>query len=309
MNTSRSLWWWSINQLIVLAFLMTNLSSVPAFMGFMVAHGIVIFLTFQMLVGMAFSDAYLRKIMGKSLIIVLILMSVVPLVGPAGSLMSAFALKLYPVRAKAKEEFIKVNFFTLESFPLTFVENPSFSPQKILIYLIHGLLPFDEAMHALKLISTLQWSPYKTRLIQLFLEYSRHPSVTLEASRILNEKRNELLERISALESHPQKPLAELATLYHELYFLSLTDPWLGFFYLKRACAYIDGALKDDPQNLSLLLQAIKYHLEKRDLKQAESLLKTAFKLAEDNWKVMVTLKSYRHELNLYRGKLSYAKA
>jgi hypothetical protein len=309
MSTSRSLWWWSINQLIVLAFLLTNISSVPAFMGFMVAHGIVIFLTFQMLVGMAFSDAYLRKIMGKSLIIVLILMSVVPLVGPAGSLMTAFVLKLYPVRAKAKEEFIKVNFFTLESFPLTFVENPSFSPQKILIYLIHGLLPFDEAMHALKLISTLQWSPYKTRLLQLFLEYSRHPSVTLEASRILNEKRNELLERISTLESLPQKPLAELATLYHELYFLSLTDPWLGFFYLKRACAYIDGALKDDPQNLSLLLQAIKYHLEKRDLKQAENLLKTAFKLAEDNWEVMVTLKSYRRELNHYRGKLSYAKA
>ncbi len=308
MSTSRNLWWWSVNQIIVLFFLLTNINTVPAFMGFIVAHGMVIFLTFQILVGMTFSDAYLKKIMGKSIIIVLILMSVVPLVGPAGSLMTAFVLKFYPVRAKAKEEFFKVNFFTLESFPLTFVENPSFSPQKILIYLIHGLLPFDEAMHALKLISTLQWSPYKTRLLQLFLEYSWHPSVILEASRILNEKRNELLGRISILESLPQKPLVELATLYHEIYFLSLTDPWLGFFYLKRACAYIDGALKDDPQNLSLLLQAIKYHLEKKDLKEAESLLKTAFELAEDNWEVMATLKSYRHELNRYQMGLSYAK-
>ena len=271
---------WAINQIIVLILLLKGIDTPTKFMGFLTAHGIVVFLTFQILVNLILTDRYLKSIISKRLLSSFILISVIPLIGPAGSLLIGIMLKAYPVRAVPVEEFLKINRFNLETYPLLFVKNPEFNPRRVISQLIAGVLPFHDALHIIYIISEFEWSIYKTRLLKLFLKYSPHPSVTIEVSRLLADKMNELLDRIDALERVSPKPYAELAELYYEFYELDLAGR-MGDFYLEKACEYIKEAIKENPDDLELLIMGIKYYIEKFALKESEEFILQARKLAE----------------------------
>jgi len=295
---------WVINQIIVLTFLLIGIDTSVKFIGFLTAHGIVVFLTFQILVNLTLTDSYLKSIISKRLLLSFILISIIPLIGPTGALLIGIMLKTYPVRAVPVEEFLKISRFNLETYPLLFVKNPEFNPRKAINQLIAGVLPFHDALHIIYIVSKFEWSIYKTRLLKLFLKYSPHPSVTIEVSRLLADKMNELLDRIDTLERVFPKPYAELAGLYYEFYELDLAGR-MGGFYLEKACEYIKEAIKKNPDNVDLLIMGIKYHIEKFALKEAEELILQALKLAEQDKEKFTEIERLSYLVRTFKqGKL-----
>lgn len=199
------------------------------------------------------------------------LIAAIPVMGPAGIVTFVSMLAYWPVKRIPEDEYEVLDDIFLKSYPisLSFYEDPCAN----LIDLIYGTLDQPSTFFLLRLVEKLPWTPHKTRILQMLLEYSRYPKVIVNAASLLAEKKNTLFNRISELEKNKESNALLLACEYHEIYYLSLVDAQVGKFYLDKACEYIEKAVLDKSKDLDILNLAIRFFLENKCLEKAEQYL------------------------------------
>lgn len=257
----RFVWIALFNDAAAAALLLQGLSGPGRISAFLAAHAIAVWYAYAFFGAVFATHGDTRRIVGKSLFVPVLLLDCVPVVGPAGVLLFSLILLLYPVRALATEEY--------ETVDSALVENMARGEETMLllkanpIYIIHNRLEPREALDILRILDRIGWFPFKTRILQLFLEHATHPSVTLEAGRMIGGKRDRLLTRIAEIEEtdDPGRHL-KLASLYHELYHLALSGPLIGDTYLRLACDHANAAVRESPDAPDALLAATLYHLK-----------------------------------------------
>jgi len=301
MNTSTNLWLLIINEFFLLALLLTGIDTWYKFIAFTISHGMCVLFTYQIILAFTITNNKLKHTLDKSILLLIIIISLIPLVGPAGIIMFIYILMLYPIKPIPHEKYDKIDLFSIESIPGSDELKTITHPQKFIIELIFNKLDINQQNYILNIINSLRWTPYKTRFLQLFLDYSTYPSIILEASRIINEKKDNILQKIEIYENSSNETSFQLATLYHEIYYLCLVDPMLGHFYLEKACRYCDLALESDPKNPDIIDCAIRYNLKFGNIKKAEKLLQTAYQ--KFGTELSFTLPSYENEIKIIKGE------
>jgi hypothetical protein len=333
MNTLKklSLWvilaLWVVDTTFVIIFLLLESSLWYRWLLFLIAHTISVLLSLSFLSTLAEIDAEFRydrrspgrankqeqivsgsQLIGKTLKQVLFIIACLPLVGPISVLLFTVSLKYAPVRSLAIEKYEIINQDYLDR-KITGIDESYYNllTNKV-IELIHGHQPYHDSRATLNLLDKLKWTPHKTRILQMLLEYNKYPSIIVGAARLINEKRNEILDELvdlnkqlkkaeqlknklitnKNLESNQLKKESiankylepdqlKLANLYHEIYYIGLVDPHLGHFYLNKACEAIEKVIeKQQPANLSTYNMAIRYFLENKQMENAEKFINQA---------------------------------
>jgi hypothetical protein len=208
------------------------------------------------------NNAFLRSCM---------LIAAIPIIGPFGLVIFANMTRYWPVDAIGRNEYEILDDLLLKSYTIS----PSFyeEPNAGLIDLIHGNLDQKGTFFLLQLVEHLPWTPHKTRILQMLLEYTRYPKIIVSAASLLAEKKNVLFNTIAELEKKKEGNTLLLACNYHEIYYLSLVDARVSKFYLDTACEYIEKALANAPEDLDIYNLAIRFFLENKDVDKAEHYL------------------------------------
>ena len=287
---------WIINECLVILFLLLDMSNIwYQFSGFMMAHIISILLTLWFISAVVAGSKALQRIIDKSLFTILFFISCIPLVGPISVLVLALSLKYAPVTTLAKEEkeaySIDTSLYDLLNYKV--------------IALIHGQQSYSDSVATLSLLDRLSWTPHKSRILQMLLEFSKYPSAILGAASTLNQKKSEILNRLATLDKQDEPSYFQLANLYHEIYYLGLVDAHLSKFYLDEACLCIDKALEKEPYNLAAYNMGVKYYLENKQVDKAESIFKQAMAMFRKEDLPPTVLESYMKEIALLKGSTS----
>ncbi len=296
----RHVWLALLNEAAAAALLMSGLSTWKHVTAFLGAHALAVYFAYAFFGGVCLLDPDTRRIVGRTLFAPVLVLDCVPVIGPPGVLMFALMMMLYPVRALALEEYEVIDSDMFENLAsqsealLVLKANP--------VYVIHNRLSPEESLAILRILDRLDWFPFKTRILQIFLEHSVHPSVVLEAGRIIGAKRDALLKRIAEFEARgDEADPAVVASLYHELYHLALSGPLIGDTYLRRACRIINDAALARPRDLSILLPATLYNLKAGQYDVARRFLKVARELAAPRSREAHLLTRLEHELRTVR--------
>lgn len=304
----RHVWIALLNEVAAAALLLHGVGSPALLSGFLAAHGLAVYYAFLFFGSIVAVDSTTRRIVGKSLFLPILILDCVPVIGPPGVIMFAVMLKLYPVQALAVEEYETIDSDMIESLSL---EGDGYLLVKANpIYVIHNRITPEESLAILRILDRLGWFPFKTRILQLFLEHATHPSVTLEAGRMIGGKRDGLLKKIAELEASPEPGSAlKLAALYHELYHLALSGPLIGDTYLRRACHHANEAIRERPDDPDALLPGILYHLKACRYDVAQAYFERARPRIEAGSEAARTLSRYEAELatvrDIERGRLT----
>lgn len=212
------------------------------------------------------NNAFLRSCM---------LIAVIPIIGPFGLVIFANMTLYWPVDAIGRNEYEVLDDLLLKSYTIS----PSFyeEPNAGLIDLIHGNLDQKSTFFFLQLVEHLPWTPHKTRILQMLLEYTRYPKIIVSVASLLAEKKNILFNTIAELEKKNEgNAFLLLACNYHEIYYLSLVDARVSKFYLDTACEYIEKSLANAPDDLDIYNLAIRFFLENKDVDTAQHYLDKA---------------------------------
>lgn len=291
---------WVVDTSFVIIFLL--LESSLWWLLFFIAHAISVFLSLSYLSTIAeiefeFQDLKSHFVIGKALKTNMFILACLPLVGPISVLSFAFSLKHAPVRSLAMEKYEVINQDYLDK-NLTGIDESYYNllSDKV-IELIHGRQPYEDSRATLNLLDKLKWTPHKTRILQMLLEYSKYPSIIVGAARLINEKRNEILNELIELNRQAEPDQLRLANLYHEIYYIGLVDPHIGHFYLNNACEAIEKVIKkQEHTNLSTYNMAIRYFLENKQIEKAEKFINQVKATFDEN-DYSSTFKSYFDEL------------
>jgi hypothetical protein len=262
---------WAIDETFVIIFLLDN-----NLFGFIIAHSIGILLTWWFLLKLKTSSKEIDEVIGKHLMMALLIIACIPLIGQAAIFIFGFSFKYAPTSPIAREDYDIVDRAALEKEAYAIQEMYYNLPTSEIIALIHGRMPFEDTMKTLSLLDKLGWTPHKTRLLQMILEYNKHPLAGIGAARILNEKKNKIFNQIDELEKLSEVPYVRLASLYYDIYDLGLVDAQVGVFYLNGACERIDKALEVDAYDFSAYNRGIRYYLDNQHIEKADELLKQA---------------------------------
>ena len=300
MLISRHVWIALFNETAAVALLMAGLGSWRAILAFLVAHGMAVYFANLFFAAAAITHKETRRVIGRSFFAPILVLSCLPLVGPPGIIMFTLMMLLYPVRALAEEEYEKVDSDLFENLAsesdmlLVFKANP--------VYAIHNRLTAEQELAILRTLERLDWFPFKTRLLQIYLEHSRHTSVVLEAGRIITRKRDSLLKRIAEFEAlGSEGDPVTLASLYHEIYHLALWGPLIGDTYLRRACRIINDAARERPGDPAVLMHAVLYNMKSGHYDLARDFLKEARQCVDPRSREAHTLTRYECELRTVR--------
>jgi hypothetical protein len=266
---------WAVDETFVIIFLSYSNFWNPL-LGFIIAHAIGILLTWWFLLELKASSKEIDEVIGKNLMRALLVIACIPLIGQAAIFIFGFSFKFAPTSPIAREDYEIVDSAALEKEAYNIQEMYYNLPTSEIIALIHGRMPFEDTMKTLSLLDKLGWTPHKTRLLQMILEYNKHPLAGIGAARILNEKKNKIFNQIGELEKLPEVPYVRLASLYYDIYDLGLVDAQVGIFYLNGACEHIDNALKADAYDFSAYNRGIRYYLDNQNIDKAEELLNQA---------------------------------
>jgi hypothetical protein len=293
---------WIVDTTFVIIFLLLESSLWNKWLLFFIAHALSVFLSLSFLstlakIDLEFHDLIGHDLIGKALKKDMFLIACLPLVGPISVLLFAFALRHAAVRSLAMEKYEIINQNYLDR-KMTGIDESYYNllTDKV-IELIHGRQPYQDSRATLNLLDKLKWTPHKTRILQMLLEYSKYPSIIVGAARLINEKRNEILNELVALNKLHEPDQLRLANLYHEIYYIGLVDPHIGHFYLKKACEAIEKVIeKQQHSNLSTYNMAIRYFLENKQMAKAEKFIHQAMEIF-DKTDYSSAFKSYFDEI------------
>ena len=216
-----------------------------------------------------------RSYISNQFLLYTLFMGVIPVLGAIFYLLGGMVIAFLPYTALPLEEYQEVTRFWLESYAekLTSYKSYRFTPLGI----IYNNLSFEEFNWLLGKLEKMEWSPYKSRLLRLIVEYSRFPSIVIEASYIILRKKDEVLDKIVSLESqayfNPQT-YYQLAQLYHEIYYLSLETPPIDRIYLKKAVDNLERIVNLEDYSSALEL-AVLYNLRLGNIDKAEEYLQS----------------------------------
>ncbi len=245
----------------------------------LVYHALCTFFSFRFFQGETSRSVTFKETFSSEFTKTLLLIGIIPVSGSVGLLTTGLIFKFYPVDPLPIEEFELLDQSYMETYAKGLKEYSFFNinPGSI----IHNEISFEEASWNLQTLDHLEWFPYKTKFLQLFLEYSQHPSIIVEASRIINHKKDTIIKKIRQLDG--EKDYFSLAELNHEIYHLCLVCPPLDKFYLDKACTFILEALKKNDADTEIYHYAIKYHLQNNMVEIAEKLLDEGNKKFHNN--------------------------
>ncbi|MCI5221157.1 MAG: hypothetical protein D3924_00385 [Candidatus Electrothrix sp. AR4] len=148
-----------------------------------------------------------------------VLIAAIPVIGPAGIIFFASSFKVQPIilsyldkikflpeiKTVAKDEYAILDDQLLKSCSSSIAPFFFKEPRGDLVDLIHGNLDQGDTSFILHLMEHLPWTPHKTRILQMLLEYTRYPKIIVSAASLLAEKKNTLFNRIAELEKKKKK--------------------------------------------------------------------------------------------------------
>ncbi len=263
---------WIVNEFVIILLLLES-SLWYKWQLFFIVHAISVFLSLTVLSKTVENNDFI----GKDFKIILLILACLPLVGPISVLLFAFTLKYALVSSLAVEKYEIINQDYLEKNSKGIDESYYNLLNDKVIELIHGRQAYHDSLATLNLLEKLNWTPHKTRILQMLLEYSKYPSIIIGAASLINEKKDSIFNEIYTLTKQIQPDYLRLANLYHEIYYISLVDPYLSNFYLNQACKNIEVVLEiEEFVNLSTYNMGIRYFLENKQVERAEELLNQA---------------------------------
>jgi len=291
---------WMVNEFIIILLLLES-SLWYKWELFFIVHAISVFLSLTVLSRVANDVVELNDFIGKDFKNILFILACLPLVGPISVLLFAFALRYAPVRSLAVEKYEIINQDYLDKNTNGIDESYYNLLNDKVIELIHGRQAYHDSLATLNLLDKLKWTPHKTRILQMLLEYSKYPSIIVGAARLLNDKKNIIFNEIYTINKQLKPDYLRLANLYHEIYYIGLVDPYLSNFYLNKACQNIEAVLEIETfVNLSTYNMVIRYFLENKQVEKAEFFLNQAMAIFKKK-DYSSTFQSYLDEIAFLR--------
>jgi hypothetical protein len=139
--------------------------------------------------------------------------------------------------------------------------------------LIRGLSR-EDAMRMVGVIGELEWKAPKASILRYIIRLCPYQNVIQMAVDLLRQKMDDILAAIVALEAAAvpdAHTCHQIASLYHEIDYLNLSEPLMKRFYQQRACDYAVKAYRLSRAEDGALA-AVRYLLEADRVEEAKTI-------------------------------------
>ena len=253
---------WGITEISAAVLLVKGISGWSQIFGFSSFHGLTILFTYMIFRAFIGRDIQLRKqVMCNAFLFFLMVVSVIPSIGPAVSLFIILFLRYCFVVSIRTESFKLVNHDVLIDLQKKLESRTIPITEALLI----RQLSRDDALRMVLVIDEMDWTATKSGILRYIIRLGPYQNIVLLAIDIFKKKTDSILSEIGTLESakNPDhERLRVLSNLYHEICYLDLCEPVMKQIYLNKASDYAVRAFNSGGNAEDDALLAVRYLLE-----------------------------------------------
>ena len=289
-----------ITEVAVCFFLINGITNFFDVASFLCAYVLSILLVYLLVNELIKHDRSLGETMiSKALLKFLVLLAIIPLIGPAVSLFIVVFFRLYPIYP------VRVELFDRVDKDILMVLKKQYEGRAIPVleaFQVQGISA-DNMLTLISRVDEMEWTVMKSVILRNIIKLSPRQNVVLMAIDILTKKLDQILSDINALESADNlsaEIMQRLANLYHEIYYLDLCDSIMNPFYQEKACYWAIRAFEEEDSEENALL-CVKYLLRAGEASKAKEVYET---VREKGDYFLPRWIAYEFELALIHGEV-----